>query len=373
MRALPAIVAMLLSGNLAASDIFDYKGQLSGEYFGVKSASGAINFSRLRYIPDLLLKKNFSDDNAWDMDISANAYAAYQSNSSEHYDTSAKWYRFNTRYQTGQSELQLGLQQVNFGPAVILRSLRWFDQVSPTDPLKLTQGVKAVRYRYFFMDNANLWFWGLYGNEDAKGYERVASKSHTPELGARYQFPQASGELGLSTHVRKTQAMGFTGDDLGYDLIEKRFAVDGKWDLGAGIWFEYVLLNQGANTMNHNWVSMLTLGTDYTFAYGNGVSALFEHLISSVSNTASSWDQEIQSSALQVSYPLNLLDAVSFLTFYSWQQQNLFHYARWNRTYDNWSFSLSVFLSSAQVPSTAALVPAAMLGDGVQAMIIYNH
>ena len=367
------LIAMLPNSVLYASDNVDYKGQLSGEYVGIYNAHTTQNYLGLRYIPDLTLRKNLSPEKVWDGNISANTYTSYQSHSDENYDSSAKIYRLNTRYETAQSEIQVGLQHINFGPAVLLRSLRWFDQVSPTDPLKLTQGVKGIRYRYFMMNNANLWLWTLYGNSEPKGYERIASKDNTPEVGARYQFPLSSGEMGLSFHVRKTEKMGFTGDFVGRDLVEKRFALDGKWDIGPGVWFEYVTINQGAAERDNNWLSMLSLGSDYTFDYGNGIYTLLEHMISAQSENVTGWDDQVQTSAFQMSYPVNILDAVSLLVFYSWQQQQVFQYARWSRTYDNWAINLSVFLSSREDYPVAGATATGMLGDGVQLMIIYNH
>lgn len=356
-------------GVLPAVEALDYKGQFSSEFLRVSTSDSQQNLIGLRYIPDLTKRGTLSADLTWDFNLSANLYANYQNQRDDHYYHETKFYRANLRFKTLQSDTQMGLQQINFGPALLLRSLRWFDQVNPTDPLKLTQGVKGLRYRYFFPNNANVWLWGLYANKDPKGYERVASKAYTPELGARYQFPQGPGELGLSLHARKTERMGFSADDLGHDLIEKRYAIDGKWDIGPGVWFEYVDVDQGANTADNNWFSMLTLGSDYTFAYGNGVTVVLEHLLSAESDKPLTWNRSTQTSAMQLSYPLNILDALSLLFYYSWEQQQAFEFARWNRTYDNWSISAGVFTSSGD----ASLASSSIYGDGVQVLLVFNH
>lgn len=369
-----ALYHLSFYGIAAASDTFNFKGQLSFDYIGSDTSSKWQNQAILRYIPDVTIQKTLPNGYLWDLNASSNIYADYQSQPESTYSNDASFYRLNVRLKTVQSDSQLGLQQINFGPAVILRSLRWFDQVSPTDPLKLSEGVKGLRYRYFFSNNANLWLWTLYGNHDPKGYEAVATKHDTPEAGGRFQYPLESGELGLSLHLRSTERLGFSGTSIGEDLQERRLALDGKWDIGPGIWYEYVIVDQGAGAkVNNNWLNMLTLGADYTLAIGNGVHVLAEHLVSALSDKATQWDQRTQTSALQLSYPVGILDAVSLLTVYSWTQAQQFHYFRWDRTYDNLVFSIGVFHSPDQATVKSDLAPTGFSGNGIQAVIVYNH
>jgi len=369
-----AIVLTSLSARLSASDWVDYKGQLSGEYTGLSIANSNTSIFTLRYIPDITLQAALSPDKSWDINISANLFSTFQTHVDGATTHEADLYRLNTSYQTLQGDIRLGLQKVNFGPALLLRPLRWFDQVSPIDPLKLTDGVKGIRYRYVFLNNANIWFWILYDNSSLKGYEQGLTDDHTPELGGRYQFPLSRGELGLSYHQRKTLTMGYSGDDLGYDLIERRVAIDGKWDIGAGVWFEYVQVDQGASSQsNQNWISMLTMGTDYTFLYGNGLHTLLEHMISTATDRAMRWYNPVQTSALQLSYPMTILDSFSFITLYSWERQQAFHYARWNRSYDNFAINLSAFLTSSGEQQASDLLPTGTLGDGIQLTVVYYH
>jgi hypothetical protein len=367
-----------LNGWADTPDSFSYKGQLTVDYLGANTANHWHDRGILRYIPDITFQGVVSDGYSWDLDVSANAYVDYQSHRESSVSTTAKLYRLNTQLKTPQSDIRLGLQEINFGPAVILRPLRWFDQVSPTDPLKITEGVKGIRYRYFFMNNANIWLWTLYGNNDPKGYELVATKKDTPEMGGRFQYPLELGELGFSFHGRKTERMGFSGTSTGQDLFEKRYALDGKWDLGPGLWYEYVLIDQGAGSkVNTNWFKMLTIGADYTFAVGQGIYVLAEHLVSGASNKAMTWDNNaktnVQTSALQVNYPVGILDAVTFMEIYAWKPKQGFHYFRWDRTYDNWSFSLGVFISTDQSHNNNTQEPYGFSGNGIQAVIVFNH
>lgn len=362
------------SGLADAPDSISFKGQLTFDYLGSNTSKHWEDQAILRYIPDVTFQNVFSRDYSWDLNVSANTFADYQSHPESSVSSTTKLYRLNAQLKTPQSDIRLGLQEINFGPALILRPLRWFDQVSPTDPLKLTEGVKGIRYRYFFMNNANIWLWTLYGNDDPKGYELIATKKDTPEIGARFQYPVKLGELGFSVHGRKTESMGFSGTSTGEDLFEKRYALDGKWDLGPGLWYEFVLIDQGAGPeVSTNWFKMLTVGADYTLAIGQGLHVLGEHLVSGASDAAMTWDNSVQTSALQLNYPVGILDAVTWMEIYAWKQKQGFHYFRWDRTYDNWAFSLGVFISSDQSQNNSTLKPSGFSGNGIQAVIRFNH
>jgi len=94
-----------------------------------------------------------------------------------------------------------------------------------------------------------------------------------------------------------------------------------------------------------------------------------EHLINAMSDTPATWDQKFHTSALQLSYPIGLLDAVSLIQIYSWTQEQSFHSLRWNRTYDNWVLSLNAFIS----PNQASNNMLSLSGNGIQATVVFNH
>ncbi len=56
------------------------------------------------------------------------------------------------------------------------------------------------------------------------------------------------------------------------DFSEQLIGLDGKWDIGPGIWFEDVVkLNDKDNQLLNRWETYYTVGIDYTFAIGNGL------------------------------------------------------------------------------------------------------
>ncbi|MCB0404128.1 MAG: hypothetical protein KDD51_05030 [Bdellovibrionales bacterium] len=347
-----------------------FKGQLSASYVGSDNAGSWKSLALLRYLPELSAEGGFSNGYSWDLDLSLNLQSRYQSHPSSDLDGSVQLYRLYGELKTSRSDLRIGLQKIDFGPSLILRSLRWFDQIDPTDPLAITNGVYALRYRYFFMNNANVWVWGLYGNGNPKGFEVVGTRKHTPELGGRLQFPIPIGELGLSVHARKTGSFGYTGAFAG-DFLEKRLAIDGRFDLGAGLWYEYVLVHQGgpAGSAN-NWYQSLTLGGDYTVEIGNGLHLIVEHLSVGLDANAFGWGTSGHTTVLQLSYPLTLLDSLSLLEGYSWSAKRLLHYLRWSRTYDNFSLNLGLFAFPTLSGNTGGI---SFSGTGVQAVVAFYH
>ena len=98
----------------------------------------------------------------------------------------------------------------------MLRPLMWFDKIDPRDPLQLTDGVWGLLARYYFLNNANIWLWGLYGNEKPKTWEIGKTNQHYPEFGGRFQSPVPKGEAAVSYHFRMADTRGL--DSICYSL-----------------------------------------------------------------------------------------------------------------------------------------------------------
>lgn len=336
-----------------------YNGQLSAwnNFYDTGLKNSQLGF---RYIPDLKASQSLGDNNSADAEISLNMYtdAEYNSMKSVKNNARVKPYRAFVRYSDSQFETRLGLQKINFGSAVLLRPLMWFDRVDPRDPLGITDGVYGLLDRYYFSNNANLWMWALYGNDTTKGLEQVKTKSGNPELGGRFQFPFPKSEVAASFHTRKIDQNDW--EKIHKDKLasgrENRYALDGKFDFGIGLTFEGMVQQTIINETHTTWDKLLTIGADYTFNIGNGLDVLGEHLFSSI-------DSE---TALNLSYGIGLLDSVSTITYYSWNAKKFTYFLGWKRTYDNFVINISGFWSEKK-PGTN------FSGKGVQLLLSYNH
>ena len=359
-----------------------FKSELHGELSGWMTYAADEKYEAsagLRYIPVLTLKKKLAGDVSLDSKISVNAYGTgdFDRSDSPEYDGEVKPYRMWLRLSTSQLELRAGLQKISFGSATLLRPLMWFDRIDPRDPLQLTEGVYGLLGRYYFLNNANIWLWGLYGNDDAKGLEDAPTDEDHLEYGGRVQTPFYSGEIAVSYHHRKAffenEPTGKPFDSLP-SVSEDRVGIDGKWDLGVGAWFEGVLIHQNRDASGSRYQRLLNVGLDYTFDWGDGIHTIVEQFVAITTDKPFGGGDRSNISAVSISYPVGLIDRLSTIVSYDWESDQWFRYAAWQRTYDNWSFFLMGFWS----PSDSRLSDGdddrpGISGKGVRVMFRFNH
>ncbi len=331
----------------------------------------------LRYIPQFDYSVGRQPGNLFSMELSANIFG---SGGLHPFDTLTgsgriKPYRAWVRYSTEQFELRLGLQKLNFGSAMMLRPLMWFDQLDPRDPLQLTDGVWGVLARYYFLNNANIWLWSLYGNEGVRGWERIPVNSKIPEFGGRVQLPLPGGEMGLTYHHRIADSRNIDASVASYERIpENKFGFDAKWDLSAGLWLE------GSYTRKLKDIGLLTnqtaldAGVDYTIGIGDGLYIAFEQLLASYDEKPFAFKNNISFSLLTLSYPIGILDNVSAIVYYDWSDRKVYNFVNWKRQFDKTIlyfmayWNPETFLLPAQTSSQNIFT-----GKGIQVMFVFNH
>jgi hypothetical protein len=360
MKKTTAILTIIILHQFALATDFDFCGQLSG-WTNTMNHENSWDFgTAVLYIPQVDIYHNLTDESFINSELSLKGYF---NSDFEKSNQNVDFYRLNIRYATNQSETQVGLQKISFGPAMLLRSLMWFDQVDVRDPLRLTSGVYALRYKYNFLNNTNIWLWGLYGNEKIKGYEIFPTSNNAPEFGGRIQYPIPLGEFGQSLHYRKVNT-----DSFKYD--EYKLGFDGRWDALIGFWVEASFTFNATNRLPFKWNKMFTLGADYTFDTGNGLYFLTEHFATTTSKAFLPFDNDNYASSIMFSYPLGILDNVRAIGFYTHNENNYYQFLDWQRTYDEIILNLSLFYYPE---SQSNNLNVQTRGYGAQIMIIYNH
>lgn len=366
----------LLAGSLNSQD-YEIHGQISGWFSLGEQASQKFRLGA-RYIPVFSLQKSISKKFNVDVEFSLNAYGSGFKQNSENFKTDGdiKPYRMWVRLSSSRFELRLGLQKINFGPALLLRPLMWFDRIDPRDPLQITDGVYGMLMRYYFLNNTNIWIWGLYNNDEPKGWEILAPKPNSWEYGGRVQTPLLTGELGLTYHHRTI------GDQTLVDFIsaqeryfpENRYAVDGRWDVGIGLWFEAVMTQQEIPQYPYKYRRTFTLGMDYTFGIGNGIHILGEQFEMVFSQDAWGSGEKARFTALSLDYPLGILDNVRGMIYYDWENKDFYRFISWQRTYDRWSIYVMGYWNPERflIYQTKEQVNL-FTGLGIQAMVVFNH
>ena len=372
------ILVIICLQNKAITQIANFHGQASGWLISNPEDS-PISQLGIRYIPDLFFDQQLFGDYRADADLSLNNYGTVSLHNWKRTDSQGKikLYRAWGRFSADQFEIRAGLQKINFGPAVLLCSLRWFDRIDPRDPLQLTDGVYALLGRYYFLNNANIWLWGLYGNNDPKGLEIFPTAKNTVEYGGRFQMPVPGGEAALTYHHRQGEVKNETVFIPQYRdsrFPENRFAFDGKWDAGIGLWIEAVLIHRQLQIETLTYQRLWTLGADYTFRIGNGLNAIFEQFASESTDKIMAAGNAIRFSGFSMNYPLGLVDRLSAIIYYQWENGDWYRLLNWNRQYDNWSFYLLAFWNPQTIQlyqTNAGNNPFA--GKGIQLLVVFNH
>lgn len=367
----------ILAGIAYPADL-DIRGRLSF-WLGFHDRPAAETALGLRYIPSFSLKKDLGGGLTLDAEISANVYLTAQGSSLPAAVTSGavKPYRAWIRFSTARFEARLGLQKINFGSALLLRPLMWFDRLDPNDPLQLTDGVGGLLLKYTFADNTNIWLWGLYGNDDVKGWETIPTRPKAPEFGGRIQTPVLSGEAALTYHHRRlstSQSLVPLPPGESENASKDRLGLDGKWDIGPGVWFEAALVRQGWRVYPWKYQRMLSFGLDGTVGLGSGLHLMAEHLLFDVSREALGPGTRRSLTALSADFPLGLLDRLHAIVFHDWTSGDWYRFLTWQRTTDSWTFFLIGFWNADRYAIYANRAETNLFaGKGIQITLVYDH
>ncbi len=367
---------LLPAALLAQHDTVIFQGQASGwAQYGHRDKMplrlGA------RYIPTLKVQMSGKSKGMLEIESSANVMLALQSHPFDSLTSEGivKPYRAYVRYAADQFEVRLGLQKISFGSASMLRPLMWFDRLDPRDPLQFTDGVNALLGRYFFLNNANIWLWGLYGNEKPGVWDIGKTRKKIPEAGGRFQFPILTGELALTGHFRQVDTAGMQLQQTDFGTIpELKMGIDGKWDVGPGIWFEGTRVHKFRETGVLNNQTMVNLGMDYTFGILNGITLGAEYLMISVHKDPLRLREPFHLTAISATTPLSLSDQISAIVFAEWESRVSYAYLSYRHQFRMLSLYGMAFLSSSGegLPVLTG-TNTALLGNGFQIMVVYHH
>jgi len=369
---------VLITFSPASALTWGYKGLVSVWLFDNFERSSDTRLGG-RFIPEFSLSQGVSDSLTLDAELSLNGYGTAELGSGGDILTEGevKPYRFWLRLSTSRFEARLGLQKINFGSAALLRPLMWFDSLDPRDPLQLTAGVYGLLVRYYFPGNANIWLWGLYGNESVKGWESFATADETLEYGGRAQVPLWSGELAITAHHRWFDLVPDPAAPFplpGERVPESRVGVDGKWDLGIGFWFEGTLTHQETDLIPRPWQRAFTFGADYTFSLGNGLTVMAEHLRLDRSAQALGAGDGVDFTALFFRYPVSVFVDLTAILYYDWKEKEPYRFLSWQRTYDRWRFNVIAFWNpDAFLIYQAQPGANPFSGKGIQLTVVFNY
>jgi hypothetical protein len=240
--------------------------------------------------------------------------------------------------------------------------------------------VYALLLRGYLPRNFTVWGWGLYGNDHLKGLELNPTRDRTPEFGGRLQAPLFKGEIAGSMHHRSADlSRGFVVVDGDEDprARETRYGIDGKWDVGIGVWFEGEVIRQTRPAFAPADTQALTVGGDYTFGVGNGLHVLVESFIQELPPALLGQRVSQRFSAASLDYPLGLIDRLSGIITVDTERGEVYRFVNWQRTFDRWQFYFMGFWNPQQLAlaplSTAGSGQSPISGKGIQVLAVFNH
>jgi hypothetical protein len=370
------LLILIFTDHLSGQEGFRFSGQFSS-WANLNTAGELPLWGGARYIPRINFGTPAGNNGLFDTEASLNIFG---SGGLRPFDSTAtsgdlKPYRFWIRYSFSQLEIRLGLQKLNFGSAAMLRPLMWFDQMDPRDPLQLTDGVWGLLARYYFLNNTNIWLWGLYGNHERRGWESIPVNRKIPEFGGRLQIPVPGGEAAVTYHHRIADSRDLSEDITPFEKIpENRFGIDAKFDMVTGLWFEGSYTHKEKNLGILTNQLVLNGGVDYTFAIGSGLYIAFEQLMATFDEKPFTFTNQTWFSLMTLSYPIGLFDKLSTIIFYNWSDNAVYSFLNWQCQFDNIMFYVMAYWNpeSYQLP-TQVSSQNIFAGKGIQVMFVLNH
>ena len=371
-----------MSINICHSQTIGFKGQLSS-WITTKPGESFRSQIGGRYIPELSFSKTIKDKYNLDAELSLNLYGYALINSFDDviWDGEISPYRIWVRFTAPRYEIRAGLQKISFGPSTLLRPLMWFDQIDPRDPLQLTDGVYSLLGRYYFLNNANIWLWFLYGNDQQKGWEVIPSYRNKPEYGGRIQLPFLKGEIAMSYHYRTANLAGslppgFEPDSLiNSNIPENRLGFDGKWDVGIGLWFEGSFIHQDIEIPLLRSKKLINTGADYTIGIGNGLTIMAEQFWFDTSEKMFETGNSMTFTALSANYPVGIIDNLSVIVFYDWENNSIYNFINWGMRWDKISLYVMGFWNPENYELYQNITNDQNLyaGKGIMVQFVFNH
>lgn len=290
----------------------------------------------LKWIPELDMQHSFSEGTGLSLSLSGQSYLFPLQDKAE---LETKLYRGWLKLDKSAWSLSLGLQRINFGTAELIRPEQWFDRLSPLDESEETEGVVAALGSIPLGSTGQMMLWAIRSENEVRGNEIIPSVPDRIEPGGRLEIPLGPVFTGLSYHKREISLPQQP------EAEEHRLGLDLRWDGVFGAWLESSgsVFIAPESSLYPEFQTALSLGTDYTLSLGNGLYLRQETGVwHSTNSKLSTLHQDFVSTALLATYPLSLLDNLQLLNLYNWGSQDALSTLQLSRTYDYWSFYISV-------------------------------
>ena len=119
---------------------------------------------------------------------------------------------------------------------------------------------------------------------------------------------------------------------------------------------------------------LINIGVDYTFGVGSGLYVIFEQLLVAYDQKAFQFQNTTNFSLASVSYPIGLFDNISAIIYYDWENNNIYNFFNWERTFKHLTMYLMAYWNpdDYRIP-TQESTQNLYAGRGIQLMLVFNH
>jgi len=343
----------------AYAQIFSVKGQF--EFSSLTSNDVPDSWrpyeSIIGYIPTLSLAKHFFSNQLLDAEWAYHLKRHYAKDSLFNYHETN--HRLWVRFSNEKIEARLGLQKIVFGPTQILRPLSWFDTFDIKDPTGQTNGVEALRLRWFPSNNIALSSWVINNELD------------TLTFGGRTEITSEIGEFGFTYHFDPSKPIRSIGQlKLPIYNSHERIAFDYRFDGFIGFWNESALIKSNRST-----IGLITVGADYTLPILNGILIMTESM--HISNEYNNKTSHQNYSVFMTSLPIGMIHQAMYISQIDWKDKKTYQHIRWSSTYDAYSLNMIISVNPKRnqydIPVNSLPKSLTGFGTGIQFMFIYNH
>jgi hypothetical protein len=206
-------------------------------------------------------------------------------------------------------------------------------------------------------------------------WETGKTNQQYPEFGGRFQSPLGGGETAFTYHYRIADTREFDSPSIAFDEVsENRFGIDGKWDVGVGLWFEAAWITKSKNVGSLTNQQIINAGMDYTFGIGNGLNMVFEQLVFSSDRKPFIFSANYWFSGLAASYPVSIFDNLQAIIYYDWMNNSFYNFINWGKQFNKFDFNLMAYWNPENYNMPAQNTDRMLYGGkGLQVMVVYNH
>jgi hypothetical protein len=142
----------------------------------------------------------------------------------------------------------------------------------------------------------------------------------------------------------------------------------------VGWWLEASWSNYRERAEMFSNQEIVNIGIDYTFGLGNGLTVIYEQLISSYDRQPFSFSDSKVFSLLSFTYPVGPFDSASAIVYYDWTRNKAYNFITWQRQFNKISLYLMGYVNPREY-NIPAQTGGSMIfsGTGMQLMLVFNH